>query len=179
MRPSQIEQRSHDYERPGTTTLFAAFIAAATTQAAVTPGEVIGQCKPRHRSSEFCAFLDEIQRNVPAKFDAYVVMEKASSHKTKLIRDWFAKRPRWHMHISLTSSYWLNQVERFFELLIEKKIKLGAHKFEKAPIKDIESFIEPHNTNPKPSPRTESADDILASVERFWRRTLNAHHVGE
>jgi hypothetical protein len=32
------------------------------------------------------------------KRDKYVVMDNTSSHKTVLIRDWFAKRPRWHVH---------------------------------------------------------------------------------
>lgn len=173
MRPGQIERRSHDYERHGTTTLFAGFIAAVNAQAAVRPGEVIGRCKPRHRSSEFRAFLDEIEHNVPAELDVHVVMDNASSHKTKLIRDWFAKRPRWHMHFTPTSSSWLNQVERFFALLSEKQIKRGAHNSVKALIKDIESFINAHNTNPKPLRWTKSADDILASIERFCRRTLD------
>jgi hypothetical protein len=72
MRPGQIERRSHDYERHGTTKLFAGFIGAVNAQAAVKPGEVIGRCKPRYRSSEFRAFLDEIERNVPAELDVHV-----------------------------------------------------------------------------------------------------------
>lgn len=178
MRPGQIERRTHDYERHGTTTLFAAFIAAATAQTAVKAGEVIGRCKPRHRSSEFRAFLDEIERNVPAGLEIHVVMDNASSHRTKLIRDWFAKRPRWHMHFTPTSSSWLNQVERFFALLTQKKIKRGAHSSKTALIKDIESFIDNHNANPKPLRWTKSADDILASIERFCRRTLDARQEG-
>lgn len=105
-------------------------------------------------------------------------MDNASSHKTKLIRDWFAKRPRWHMHFTPTSSSWLNQVERFFALLTEKKIKRGAHSSKTALIKDIESFIDNHNANPKPLRWTKSADDILASIERFCRRTLDARQKG-
>ena len=29
-----------------------------------------------------------------------------------LIRNWLAKRPRWHIHLTPTSSSWLDQVER-------------------------------------------------------------------
>jgi hypothetical protein len=67
----------------------------------------------------------------------------------------------------------------FFALLTEKKIKRGAHKSDKALIKDIESFIEAHNTNPQPLRWTKSAEDILASIERFCRRTLDAKTAGE
>jgi transposase len=175
MRPGQIERRTHDYERHGTTTLFAGFIAAAAAEANVKSGSVIGQCMPRHRAQEFRKFLDEIERNVPAGFDIHVVMDNASSHKTQAIRNWFAKRPRWHQHFTPTSSSWLNQVERFFALLAEKQIKRGAHTSVKALIKSIEAFIARQNANPKPLRWTKSADDILASIERFCRRTLDVH----
>ena len=55
MRPGQIERRTHDYERHGTTSLF----AALDTQT----GRVIGQTRSRHRSTEFRAVLDTIEKN--------------------------------------------------------------------------------------------------------------------
>jgi len=98
MRPGQIERRTHDYERHGTTTLFAGLIAAVTAETDVKAGSVIGTCMPRHRAQEFRKFLDEVEHNVPAGLDVHVVMDNASSHKTKLIRNWFAKRPHWRTH---------------------------------------------------------------------------------
>ena len=109
MRPGQPARRSHDYTRHGTTSLFAALDIAT--------GRIIGECYPRHRAAEFRRFLDMIESNVPDELDIHVVMDNASSHKTKSIRDWFAKRPRWHVHFTPTSSSWINQVERFFALL--------------------------------------------------------------
>ena len=44
-------------------------------------------------------------------------MDNYGTHKTKAIRDWFAKRPRWQAHFTPTSASWLNQVERWFGLL--------------------------------------------------------------
>src|SRR5437660_7464198 len=92
MRPGQVERRSHDYERHGATTLFAAFVAAVNAETNLRAGSVIGQCMPRRRASEFRKFLDEVERNVPSGLDIHVVMDNASTHKTKLIRNWFAKR---------------------------------------------------------------------------------------
>ena len=175
MRPGQVERRSHDYERHGTTTLFAAFIAAVNAETDMKAGSVIGQCMPRHRASEFRKFLDEVERNVPDGLDIHVVMDNASTHKTKLIRDWFAKRPRWHTHFTPTSSSWLNQVERFFALITDKQIKRGAHMSVKALINDIQTYIDRHNAKPQPLRWTKSADDILASIDRFCRRTLDVH----
>src|SRR4051795_11697158 len=108
MRPGQAERRTHDSKRHGTTSLFAALDVKA--------GTIVGKCMPRHRASEFRKFLDEVERNVPAGLDVHIVMDNYGTHKTKLIRDWFAKRPRWHLHFTPTSASWINQVERFFAL---------------------------------------------------------------
>ena len=165
MRPGQIERRTHDYERHGTTTLFAALDVKA--------GTIVGKCMPRHRAREFRKFLDEIERNVPADLDMHVIMDNASSHKTKLIRRWFAKRSRWHVHFTPTSSSWINQVERFFALLSEQQIKRGAHRSVLELEAAITAYIKIRNAEPKPFRWTKSADDILASIERFCRRTLD------
>lgn len=174
MRMGQVERRTHDYDRHGTTTLFAGFIAAVTANTDVKAGSVIGKCMPRHRAQEFRAFLDEVERNVPKDLDIHVVMDNASSHKTEMIQRWFAKRPRWHMHYTPTSSSWINQVERFFALLADKQIKRGAHTSVKALTADIMTFIAKRNADPTPLRWTKSADDILASIERYCQRTLDA-----
>ena len=167
MRPGQVERRTHDYKRYGTTTLFAALDVAA--------GTVIGTCMKRHRAREFRAFLDQVESNVPADLDIHLIMDNASSHKTKLIRDWFAKRPRWHRHFTPTSASWINQVERFFALLTEQQIKRGAHRSTAELEAAIEQYINAYNREPRPFRWTKSADDILASIDRFCRRTLNVH----
>lgn len=159
MRPGQAARRSHDYKRHGTTSLFAALDIAT--------GQVIGKCFPRHRAAEFRRFLDEIEANVPKDLDVHLVMDNYATHKTQLIRDWLAKRPRWHVHLTPTSSSWLNQVERFFALLTDKKIRRGVHRNVADLQADIAAFIERHNADPKPFRWTKSADDILASIERF------------
>lgn len=136
-------------------------------------GSVIGTCMPRHRAQEFRKCLDEVESNIPAGLDIHVVMDNPSSHKTQVIRNWFAKRPHWHMHFTPTSSSWINQVERFFALLAEKQIKRGAHKSVKDLIAAIKAFLTQQNADSKPLRWTKSADDILASIERFCRRTLD------
>ena len=161
MRPGQPARRSHDYTRHGTTSLFAALDIAT--------GRVIGQCYGRHRAAEFRKFLDEIEAAVPADLDVHLVMDNYATHKTPLIRKWLAKRPRWHVHLTPTSASWLNQVERFFALLTEKKIRRGIYRSVTALRADIASFIASHNTSSKPFRWTKSANDILASIERFCR----------
>ena len=159
MRPGQAARCSHDYRRHGTTSLFAALDIAT--------GRVIGKCYGRHRAAEFRKFLDEIEAAVPRSLDVHLVMDNYATHKTRSIRNWLAKRPRWQVHLTPTSASWLNQVERFFALLTDKKIRRGIHRSVAALKADIAAFIRQHNARPKPFRWTKSADDILASVERF------------
>ncbi len=165
LRPGQAERRTHDYERHGTTSLFAALD--------VRVGTIIGTCMPRHRAQEFRQFLDTVEAAVPGDLDIHVVMDNASSHKTKLIRHWFAKRPRWHAHFTPTSSSWINQVERFFALLTEQQIRRGAHRSTAELQAAITAYIDARNADPKPFRWTKAANHILASVERFCQRTIS------
>lgn len=114
MRPGQVERRTHDYERHGTTSLFAALD--------IKTGKVIGACHRRHRAVEFRKFLDTIEANVPADLDVHVIVDNYGTHKTAAIRAWFAKRPLFHIHFTPTYGSWLNLVERWFGLLAERQI---------------------------------------------------------
>ena len=162
MRPGQPARKSHDYKRHGVTSLFAALDIAT--------GQVIGKCYGRHRATEFRRFLDEIEASVPDDLDIHIVMDNYATHKTPLIRSWLLKRPRWHVHLTPTSASWLNQVERFFALITERKIRRGVYRSVAALRADIMSFLEQHNADPAPFRWTKSADDILASIERFCLR---------
>lgn len=164
LRPGQAARRTHDYKRHGTTSLFAALDVAT--------GRVIGQCYPRHRAAEFRRFLDQIEAQVPPGLDVHLVMDNYATHKTPMIRAWLARRPRWHVHLTPTSSSWLNQVERFFALLTERQLRRGVHRSVAALHEAIETFIDNHNASPRPFRWHKSANDILASIERFC--TFNA-----
>ena len=169
LRPGQPERRTHDYQRHGTASLFAALDVAV--------GSVIGRCYKRHRAIEFRRFLDDIDANVPPQLDVHLVLDNASSHKTKLIHNWLARRPRYRLHFTPTSASWINQVERFFALLTEKQIRRGVHRSVAELEQAINRFIETHNQAPKPFRWTKSADEILASVKRFCEATLQVHPI--
>ena len=168
MRPGQIERRTHDYVRHGTTSLF----AALDTQT----GQVLGQCHRRHRSVEFRKFLDRIDKAVPQELDVHLVLDNYQTHKTALIKNWLAKRPRFHLHFTPTSASWLNQVERWFAALTEKQIRRGVHRSTRALEQAIYDFIDISNQDPKPFVWTKSADDILQTLARFCERTSDSGH---
>ncbi len=168
LRPGQVERRTHDYVRHGTTSLFAALD--------VKTGSIIGECHRRHRAVEFRKFLKTIDAAVPEHLELHLVLDNLSTHKTPAIKRWLLKHPRFHLHFTPTSASWINLVERWFGLLTEKQIRRGAHRSTLALEDAIERFISITNAAPKPFVWTKSADEILASIERFCRRTSDSGH---
>lgn len=168
MAPGMPERRTHDYTRHGTTTLFAALDIAT--------GEVIGELHRRHRASEFLAFLRTIEASVPPKLDVHLVMDNYGTHKTPAIRNWFARHRRFHVHFTPTSASWLNQVERWFATLTDKYIRRGTHRSTRQLEQAIRDYLDTHNADPKPFVWIKSANDILASIERFCLRISNSGH---
>jgi hypothetical protein len=63
----------------------------------------------------------------PAELDIHLVLENYGTHKAP-VRAWLARHPRYHLHFTPTSASWLNQVERWFALLADKRIKRGVHR---------------------------------------------------
>ena len=168
LRPGQVERRTHDYVRHGTTSLFAALDAST--------GKVIGQCHWRHRAVEFRKFLDAIESEVPAELDVHLIADNYATHKTALIRNWFAKRPRFHIHFTPTSASWLDLVERWFGLLTEKQLRRGVHQSSGELEAAIYRYLDVTNEDPKHLVWTKTADQILASVARFCQYTLDTPH---
>jgi transposase len=168
MRPGQAERRSHDYKRHGTTSLFAALD--------VKTGRLIGELHRRHRSVEFRQFLDTIDAAVPDRFDIHLVLDNYGTHKTPLIHRWLVKRPRFHLHFTPTGTSWINQVERWFALLTEKRLRRSAFRSTRELETAIRQYVDQHNEQPKPFRWTKTADQILASIARFCQRTLETGH---
>ena len=168
MRPGQAERRAHDYKRHGTTSLFAALD--------VKTGRLIGECHRRHRSVEFRQFLDTIDAAVPARFEVHLVLDNYRTHKTPLIHRWLVKRPRFHLHFTPTGTSWINQVERWFALLTEKRLRRSAFRSTRELEQAIRQYITHHNEQLKPFRWTKTADQILASVARFCSRTSETGH---
>jgi transposase len=168
LRPGQAERRTHDYTRHGTTSLFAALDAAS--------GHVIEQFHRRQRAIEFRKFLMRIDAAVPTSLDIHMILDNYATHRTPAIRRWLARHPRFHLHFTPTGASWLNLVERWFAELTRKQLRRGVHRSTRELETAIREFLEVHNENPKPFVWTKSADEILASVAAFCKRTSNSGH---
>lgn len=153
-----VEGITHQYKRHGTLTLFAALDLAT--------GEVIAQCKKRHRHQEFLQFLKHIDANVPKKLDIHLVVDNYATHKHAKVRNWLAKRPRYHIHFTPTYSSWLNQVEIWFNIITQKAIRRGSFRSVKDLREKIDEFVKDYNSKSTPFSWTATADSILAKIKR-------------
>lgn len=170
MTPGQVERGTHDSVRNGTTSPFAALDVAT--------GKVIGKCHRRHRHQEFVRFLAEIDAAVPAEdgVTIHLVLDNYATHETPAVKRWLATHPRFVVHFTPTSGSWLNQVERFFAEITERRIRRGVFKTVKALEQAIEAYLAEHNANPEPFRWTATADLILRRVEDVCKRTPNSGH---
>ena len=168
--PGQLERRTHDYVRHGTTSLFAALNVAT--------GKVIGTCSARHRGQEFLKFLKHVDATISKTPDmtVHLVMDNYGTHKTPAVKNWLHKHPEYHLHFTPTSSSWLNQVERFFAEITEKRIRRGAFRSVKDLEQAILTYLDEHNRNPKPFIWVADADTILNRISRVCTRINNSGH---
>jgi transposase len=167
--PHLIERRSHDYVRHGTTTLFAALEVAT--------GKVTAAMKPRHRHSEFLAFLKQIDRAYPASREAgelHLVMDNYAAHKHDAVKAWLAANPRIHVHFTPTHASWMNMVESWFSIAERQAIHRGTYTSVKDLNAKIRAYIDGWNDRAHPFTWTKTADQILAKANR--QKISNAEH---
>ncbi|MBV1932037.1 MAG: IS630 family transposase, partial [Porticoccaceae bacterium] len=166
MKPGRCQTMTHDYKRHGTSTLFAALNTLT--------GEVIGECKKRHRHQAFLAFLKTVEKQTPNGLDLHLIVDNYATHKHEKVRSWVKRNKRVHLHFIPTSSSWLNLVERFFGVLTDKQLRRGVFTSVRELEQAIMSFIAAHNQNKKPFIWTKSAEEVLDKVGRD-RQTPSNH----
>ncbi len=153
MKKGRAGTMTHDYKRHGTTTLFAALNAV--------DGTVLGRCYQRHRHVEFLRFLREIDGHVPKELEVHLIVDNYATHKHRKVREWFARRPRFHVHFTPTSASWLNLVERFFRELTERRVRRGVFRSVRELTRAIHDFLDHHNADPKPFSWSKTPEQIL------------------
>jgi len=167
LRPGIPARQTHDYERHGTTTLFAAL--------SMLDGQVIGDCMPRHRHQEFIRFLKRIDAETPAQFDLHLIVDNYSTHKHPRVKSWLARHPRFHLHFTPTSSSWLNLVERWFREITDKRIRRGTFRSVRDLIAAIMQYLANHNQNPRVFVWSAPVERILAKIAKC-KEALDSLH---
>ncbi|MGQ0704383.1 MAG: IS630 family transposase [Gemmatimonadales bacterium] len=149
---------THDYQRHGTTTLFAALEVAT--------GKIHHACLPRHRRDEFLRFMTRLERQVPKGVSLHVILDNYATHKTPEVEQWLHRHPRVHFHFTPTSASWLNLVERFFSELTTRQLRRLAVTSVRELEAAIQRYITRRNADPKPFTWTASVKSILAKVKK-------------
>lgn len=159
LRPELPERQTHDYERHGTTTLFAALN--------VLEGTVIGQCQARHRHQEFLLFLDRIEASVQPCLEVHIVLDNYGTHKHPAVRKWFSDHPRYRVHFTPTGASWLNQIERWFAEITRKRIRRGTFRSVRELVQAIREYIRENNKCPRPFHWVAKTNSILRKIDRL------------
>jgi transposase len=149
---------THDYQRNGTTTLFAALN--------VLEGKVIGQCMKRHRHQEFIRFLNRLNREFLAPQELHLIMDNYGTHTKDKVEEWLVQHPRFHFHFTPTSSSWLNLVERWFAQLTNQRLRRGSFHSVGELTAAIKEFIQQNNREPKPFVWTATVEKIMEKVSK-------------
>jgi putative transposase len=163
-----VEGVTHDYRGHGTTTLFAALDTAK--------GQVLAQCRPRHRHQEYQGFLREIEKNVPETLDVHIIVDNYATHKHPRVKRWLAARPRFHVHFTPTYASWLNQVEIWFNRITQQAIRRGTFRSVKELVEKIDQYVQTSNHHAQPFVWTATADSIFAKVQRLCERISGTGH---
>jgi transposase len=113
--PTRVE---HEYGRCGALNLFAAFDTRT--------GKVYGRTAERKRQVEFIAFLEQLDREIPATITTiHVVLDNLRMHKGKQVQAWLAQHPRFVFHHPPVHCSWMNQVEQWFGILKRKRLRIA------------------------------------------------------
>ncbi len=154
-------QRTHDYQRHGTTNLFASL--------EVLTGKVTGTCFARKRTREFLRFMNKVARAYPQDRQIHVILDNLRTHNNANVAEWLAKHPNITFHYTPKGSSWINQIETWFGIITRQAIRRGSFKSLAQLIKRIDTYIAHWNEDAEPFEWTATAGSILEKVAMLDR----------
>lgn len=131
---------NHEYERCGTSTLFAALNIAT--------GQVKAGHYRRRRRAEFLDFMNQVVAEYPDQ-EIHVILDNLNTHKPKEDR-WLHRHPRVHFHFIPTHASWLNQVEIWFSILSRQALRQASFSGVKDLRQAMDKFIAAYNPQAHP-----------------------------
>jgi transposase len=132
---------AHEYERHGTTTLFAALETAT--------GLVKAGHYKRRRRREFLDFMNGVIACYGNEKEIHVILDNLNTHKPKNDR-WLKSHPNVHFHFTPTHTSWLNQIECWFSILSRQALQGASFVDVKQLREAIDHFISAYNTQAAP-----------------------------
>ena len=132
---------SHEYERHGTTTLFAALEVAT--------GRVRAGHYNRKRRREFLDFMNSVVGGYPEDVELHVILDNLSTHKPKNDR-WLARHPNVRFHFTPTHASWLNMIEVWFSILWKAALRGASFTSPRQVREAIDRFIDAYSDHAAP-----------------------------
>jgi transposase len=168
MLPGVPERRSFDYERHGTTDLFAALDIAT--------GRVISKLSAQHTATGFRDFLDQIDQAVEPGLEVHVICDNLSTHKAPAVHKWLLAHPRFVLHFTPTYSSWVNQVERWFAEIQRRCLDRGVFCSLEELTTALQEWIKLWNDTARPFKWTKTPDQIIDAICRYCDRISRPAH---
>jgi transposase len=158
-RPDLPVRVEHEYERKGALNLFAAFDTRT--------GKVYARTAERKRQVEFIAFLEQVDREIPAeKTTIHIVLDNLIMHKGKKVRAWLALHPRFVFHHPPVHCSWMNQVEQWFGILQRKRLVIADFADKAALSERLLAFVSHWNEYAHPfNWSTKSVAKVMAKCQ--------------
>jgi len=160
-------RQSHDYERHGVTSLFAAMDVAS--------GITISSCYRRHRASGVPPVSPRHRRESPQRFrrppGGGQLRNPPGDEGANVVG-----AATLDITFTPTSGNWLNLVERLFAQVTERCVRPGSHTAIRSLEKAMLAYLDQRNKDPKPFVWTAGADLILGKVERLSKRISDSGH---
>jgi transposase len=148
--PGQPVRVEHEYERKGALNLFAAFDTRT--------GKVYAHTTERKRQVEFIAFLEQLDRAIPAAVTTvHLVMDNLRMHTGQQMRVWLEKHPRFKFHHPPVHCSWMNQVEQWFGILQRKRLAIADFQDKALLAKRLQAFVAEWNEQAHPFPWTKKS----------------------
>lgn len=157
LRPGLPARQTHDYERNGLTSLYAALEVAT--------GQILGECRARHTGLDFLAFIKQVERRYRRQ-ELHVILDNSSTHSTPAVKAWLALHPRVHFHFTPTGASWINMVEAWFGILTRKSIRRGSFTTVRSLVRHITNYIDHWNEDSTPFVWTKQPADIIRKAVR-------------
>ena len=154
--PVRVE---HEYSRLGALNLLAGFDTRT--------GKVYATTASRKRQVEFIAFLEQLDREIPATITAlHMVLDNVKMHKGKQVQAWLAQHPRFILHFPPVHCSWMNQVEQWFSILQRKRLRIANFADKSQLAERLLAFVAEWNAHAHPFQwSTKSVAKVMAKCE--------------
>jgi len=158
-RPDLPVRVEHEYQRKGALNLFAAFDTRT--------GKVYARTAERKRQVEFLAFLEQVDRELPAeKTTIHIVLDNLIMHKGKKVQAWLAQHSRFIFHHPPVHCSWMNQVEQWFSILQRKRLAIADFADKAALSERLLAFVSHWNEHAHPfNWSTKSVAKVMAKCQ--------------